>query len=120
MGLVFVCIKSKEVRGTEMKVTLTMQDVIVMLRKEYQLPADIQVEIEGFSEVNTTSTAVDGWIDVPSDWSEPSPTPEASECRKIEVIIRDGSVDKGYPHDWGFSWVQENNPYDIVKFRKMA
>lgn len=100
-----------------MKVILTIQDVIMLVRKEYQLP-DVQVEIEGFVEVNTYSVA-DGWIDVPSDWSTPSAPPTVSGCYKIEVCLRDGTVVQGHPDYWVTSWVQENNQYDIVKFRKV-
>ena len=101
-----------------MKVILTIQDVIMMVRKEHQFPDDVQVEIEGFVEVNTYGAA-DGWIDVPSDWSTPRAPSTVSGCYKIEVCLRDGTVVQGQPDDWNISWVQENNPRDIVKFRKV-
>lgn len=103
-----------------MKVILTIQDVIMLVRKEYQLPDDAQVEIEGFVEVNTYGTAADGWIDVPSDWSRLRAPSTANGCYKIEVCLRDGTVVQGQPDEWESSWVQENNPHDIVKFRKVA
>ena len=103
-----------------MKVILTIQDVIMLVRKEYQLPDDVQVEIEGFVEVNTYGAAADGWIDVQSDWSKPRAPSTVSGCYKIEVCLRDGTVVQGQPDDWESSWVQEDTPYDIVKFRKVA
>lgn len=103
-----------------MKVILTIQDVIMLVREEYQLPDDVQVEIEGFVEVNTYGTAADGWIDVPSDWRAQCAPSTANGCYKIEVCLRDGTVTRGQPDDWNISWVQENNPRDIVKFRKVA
>ena len=102
-----------------MKVILTIQDVIMLVREEYQLPDDVQVEIEDFVEVNTYAAAADGWIDVPSDWSTPLAPSTVSGCHKIEVCLRDGTVNRGQPDDWNISWVQEDNPRDIVKFRKV-
>ena len=103
-----------------MKVILTIQDVIMMVRKEHQLPDDVQVEIEGFVEVNTYSAA-DGWISVPPDWNKDYPTPEALKCFKIVAQLRNGEITKAaQPSAWWSSWVQQNNPYDIVKFRKIA
>lgn len=103
-----------------MKVILTIQDVIMLVRKEYQLPDDVQVEIEDFVEVNTYGTAADDWIDVPSDWSTRCAPSTASGCYKIEVCLRDGTVVQGQPDEWESYWVQEDTPYDIVKFRKVA
>ena len=103
-----------------MKIILTIQDVIVMLRKEHQLPDDVQVEIEGFVKANTTGTEVDNWIDVPFDWSETVAPPEAISFCKIEIMLRDGSIDKGFPDDWNISWLQQDIPNDIVKFRKVS
>ena len=102
-----------------MKVILTIDDVIMLVREEYELPDDVQVEIEGFGEVDTTDNNADGWINVPSDWNKDYPTPEAIQYFNIMVQLRNGEItgaDK--PSAWSVGWVQENNPYDIVKFRK--
>jgi len=103
-----------------MKVILTMNEVVTLIRKELQLSDGVQVEIEGFGEVDAVSTDPDGWISVPPDWSEPMAPPEAIGCSKIEVMLRDGSIDEGPPREWCFSWIQENLYRDIVKFRKIA
>ena len=104
-----------------MKITLTMNEVVTLIRKELQLSDNIQVEIEGFGEVGTTDNNADGWINVPSDWNKDYPTPEALKCFKIVAQLRNGEITKAaQPAAWWSSWVQENNPYDIVKFRKIA
>ena len=104
-----------------MKITLTMNEVVTLIRKELQLSDNIQVEIEGFGEVGTTDNNADGWINVPSDWNKDYPTPEALKCFKIVAQLRNGEITKAaQPSAWWSSWVQENNPYDIVKFRKIA
>ena len=104
-----------------MKITLTMNEVVTLIRKELQLSDNIQVEIEGFGEVATTDNNTDGWISVPSDWNKDYPTPEALKCFKIVAQLRNGEITKAaQPSAWWSSWVQQNNPYDIVKFRKIA
>lgn len=105
-----------------MKVTLTMNEVVALVRNQYRFHDDdnIQVEIEGFVKANTTGTEVDNWIDVPFDWSETVAPPEAISFCKIEIMLRDGSIDKGFPDDWNISWLQQDIPNDIVKFRKVS
>ena len=108
-----------------MKVTLTMNEVIALVRYQYGFHDDdnIQVEIEGFGEVDavsTVSTDTDGWINVPADWSKPYPPSTVNGCYKLEVSLRDGTLLQGPPDNWISSWVQENDQYDIVKFRKIA
>ena len=104
-----------------MKITLTMNEVVALVRNQYRFHDDdnIQVEIEGFGEVATTDNNADGWISVPYDWNKDYPTPEALKCFKIMAQLRNGEITKAaQPSAWSASWVQENNPYDIVKFRK--
>lgn len=104
-----------------MKVTLTMNEVIALVRNQYRFHDDdnIQVEIEGFGEVATTDNNADGWISVPPDWNKDYPTPEAHQYFSITAQLRNGEITEAYkPSAWSMSWVQENNPYDIVKFRK--
>ena len=98
-----------------------MNEVITLVRYQYGFHDDdnIQVEIEGFGEVATTDNNTDGWISVPSDWNKDYPTPEALECFNIVAQLRNGEITEAdHPSAWSFSWVQENNQYDIVKFRK--
>ena len=104
-----------------MKITLTMNEVIALVRNQYRFHDDdnIQVEIEGFGEVGTTDNNADGWINVPSDWNKDYPTPEAIQYFNIMVQLRNGEITEAdKPSAWSAGWVQEDNPYDIVKFRK--
>ena len=113
-----------------MKITLTMNEVIALVRNQYRFHDDdniqIQIEIEGFGEVDavstvsTVSTDTDGWISVPADWSKPYPPSTVNGCYKLEVSLRDGTLFQGPPDNWIAFWVQENDQYDIVKFRKIA
>lgn len=102
-----------------MKITLTMNEVIALVRYQYRFHDNVQIEIEGFGEVTTTDNNADGWISVPSDWKKDYPTPEALKCFKIVAQLRNGEITEAdKPSAWSASWVQENNPYDIVKFRE--
>ena len=100
-----------------------MNEVIALVRNQYRFHDDdnIQIEIEGFGEIATTDNNADGWISVPSDWNKDYPTPEAMQCFNIMAQLRNGEITKAaQPAAWSISWVQQNNPYDIVKFRKIA
>lgn len=74
-----------------MKITLTMDEVIVLVRNQYRFHDNdnIQIEIEGFGEVDTTDNNADGWISVPSDWKK-----RLSNSRSTSVLQNSGSTEK--------------------------
>lgn len=93
-----------------------MEDVIKLVREQYCLPESVVVEIEG---VQMNKKDDHEWQDVPSDWPFSRPVPEAQMYDAVDVVHRDGDITLGHNHHiWPMWWKQDNNTWNIVKFRK--
>ena len=96
------------------KFIIDHEDAIQAIRKQYCIPSTVEIV------VNWKETPVSGddeWIDVPSDWENDFPPPETEQYNKIEIMMRRGYTDVGAPEDFDIFWMQENDIYDIIKWR---
>lgn len=103
-----------------MKVTLTYSEAVEMLKKAYypsylSINENVGLEIE--PDVTVAVTEDNPWIDVPKDWCNWW-CPSGKDFGKVEIYLRNGETDTGPSSDWDAIWDQDNNPYDIVKYRK--
>ena len=95
------------------KITVTKAEANEIIRKHFGLGSDLEIEISD----DPVPKDVDGWIDVPSDWENDFPPPETNAFNKIEIMMRRGYTDVGTPEDFDIFWIQENDIYDIIKWR---
>lgn len=95
------------------KITLTKAEANEIIRKHFGVTSDFEIEI---TDVQSSKDA-DDWIDVPSDWEDDFPPPETEQYNKIEILMRCGYTDVGTPEDFDIFWIQENDIYDIIKWR---
>jgi hypothetical protein len=94
-----------------MKISMTKQDLIRVLRVHYSVQ-----DIDDFELLNDSGD----WIDVPEDWQQDvCPDKEMYYANlEIEVLCRDGVIEKIKARDYNESWIQENDKLDFVKYRK--
>lgn len=94
--------------------TLTHQEAIDLIRKQFMLPTSVEIKI-GDQEAQTTERE---WINVPSDHIERVAPEIAQQYGCIEVMYGSGECDTGAPDDWNLFWGQTGDRRcNIVKFR---
>lgn len=94
---------------------LSMEEAATIIRERYHLPETYRIEIE--ISAAPVGHQYDEWIDVPSDWEDDFPPPETEQYNKIEILMRCGYTEIGAPEDFDICWVQDNDFYDIIKWR---
>lgn len=99
------------------KFIIDMEEAIVAVRKQYGLPESVKIEIK-YDEDSYKSVDESEWIDVPFDWDDSVPPKEAQGYDMIEVMFRNQRTAIAHSRSWANSWIQENDPADIVKYRK--
>lgn len=111
-----------------MKITLTKSELKAILQKHFHLIEDFELEITDEGKVNepivsTCKSAPDGtmpdengWFHVPKDWNHTHP-PYRFYDSKIEVEYRNGRKYASIASRFAEDWIQEDTPYDIVKFK---
>lgn len=96
------------------KFIIDHEDAIQAIRKQYGIHSAVEIVVNW---KETPVSGNDAWIDVPSDWENDFPPPETEAFNKIEIMMRRGYTDVGVPEDFDIFWIQENDIYDIIKWR---
>lgn len=97
------------------KIELTEQDLHVIIRKHFGIDVSHDLEV---NLVDTQEQPVNGeWIDVPSGWEHEHCPTEYSDGTKIDIMFRDGLIKNCVIGDYHDCWVQDQNSWNIVKYR---
>lgn len=98
------------------KFLITVEEAIAAVRKHYQLPESVEIEIKINHDLPIAQDVCD-WYDVPHDWKFDYAPAIAGQYRTIAVMKRSGEIMIGESTDWNVSWCQNGSINDIVKFR---
>lgn len=100
-----------------MKISITLEEIYSLVRKEYRLADDVIIDIDGIHPPATRDPYA--WQEVPVDWDNAwvSDHTLIGEC--VDVIHRNGKVSyNNISNSWQSFWRQDGCAVDIVKFRK--
>lgn len=95
-----------------MKVIFTKQEIIDVLRAQYNLHESVDIEIIDSDTTGANDTK--DWIAVPKDWNYEIPLTFATT--KVEVMFNNSNVESGFADKWSASWNQRRD-LRIVKYR---
>ena len=96
--------------STEYKISLTQDELNRIVAAHCGFPLD--------SKIVLTVVPTDGeWIDVPSGWEHEHCPTEYSDGTKIDIMFRDGLIENCVIGDYHDCWVQDQNSWNIVKYR---
>lgn len=99
------------------KFVIGVDEAIVAVRKQFGLPESVQVEIEFYKTAQVKADT--DWQDVPKGWTLSSPPGEVDYNDIVEVVFRSGATDDNRAGVFGACWRQDDNPHDIIKYRRV-
>lgn len=96
--------------STEYKISLTQEELNRIVAAHCGFPLD--------SKIVLTVVPIDGeWIDVPPDWKYDYCPSEYSDGTKIDIMLRDGTIEDCGSNGYHDCWVQDQNSWNIIKYR---
>lgn len=105
-----------QVIRSKTKVLISKTDLKNALNTHFGLQLEDDFEFEITNDIDDTVSVHkedEQWIDVPIDWYKCNPPFDG--IRKVEVIQRNGKKTTNY--SWFSCWYQDEDKYDIVKYR---